>query len=437
MVKKPARKWVLALVWATMLYLPARGQFLMDMIDTSKMLGRGMLDVYKRYDHLTIQGYIQPQYQFANSKGAGGNIFEGGPFPPNTNNRFRLRRGRIRFDYATFTKDNKPQLQFVFQFDGTEQGVAIRDFWGRLWENKYEMFLFTTGMFARPFGWEINLSSQDREAPERGRMSQTLMKTERDLGFMATYDNRKAKGIGRHLKVEAGVFNGQGLAGPIEFDSYKDFIGQAVLRSYKLNKSVRIGGGFSFLLGRIGQNNRMRYAFNAKDGLPAMVADSSHAIGSGAPRQYVGANLQLVVKGAKTSTQFRAEYWQGRQTALEFTSETPPIVTSEPLFVRRFNGGFFYLLQDIVSEKSQLVLKYDFYDPNTDVSEASIGAPGSRLGVADIKFSTIGIGALRHLNEHAKLTLMYNFVHNNGTQVPGFTSDVSDNILTCRLQFRF
>ena len=38
-------------------------------------------------------------------------------------------------------------------------------------------------MFARPFGFEINYSSSDRESPERGRKSQILMKGERDLDF--------------------------------------------------------------------------------------------------------------------------------------------------------------------------------------------------------------------------------------------------------------
>ena len=51
-----------------------------------------------------------------------------------------LRRGRIRFDYVRFNKENKPQIQFVFQFDGTERGVFIRDFWGRIWENKWQLF---------------------------------------------------------------------------------------------------------------------------------------------------------------------------------------------------------------------------------------------------------------------------------------------------------
>jgi len=45
----------------------AKSQFLMDMIDTTKEEGRGMLSIYKKFDHLKISGYIQPQFQLADT----------------------------------------------------------------------------------------------------------------------------------------------------------------------------------------------------------------------------------------------------------------------------------------------------------------------------------------------------------------------------------
>ena len=130
-------------------------QFLMDMIDTTTDVGKSVLSVSQRFDHIRIGGYIQPQFQVAQQKGAKSYI--GGDFPQNVNNRFTLRRGRIRFDYVRINKKNKASVQFVFQFDGTERGVFIRDFWGRLFENKYQLFSFVAGMFARPFSYELNL----------------------------------------------------------------------------------------------------------------------------------------------------------------------------------------------------------------------------------------------------------------------------------------
>ncbi|HMU73199.1 MAG TPA: porin, partial [Ferruginibacter sp.] len=168
-----------------------QAQFLMDMVDTTKETGRGLLAVYKKFDHLRIGGYIQPQFQVASAKGA--KNFEGGDFASQVSNRFMLRRSRVRIDYVHFGKETKPGVQIVFQFDANERGFTVRDVWGRIFENKFKLFSFTTGMFARPFGYEVNLSSSDRESPERGCMSQIHMKSERDLGAMVSFDVRQNK----------------------------------------------------------------------------------------------------------------------------------------------------------------------------------------------------------------------------------------------------
>jgi len=196
----------------------------MDMLDTTTEMGKGFLSMYKKFDHLRIGGYLQPQYQVASAEGAPN--FSGGDFAKFSDNRFMIRRGRIRLDYVRLNTEGKSQLQFVFQVDATERGVFVRDLWGRYWENKWQLFYFTTGMFARPVGYEVNLSSADRESPERGRMSQILMRTERDLGVMASFGTQKSKNFFRKVKIDAGFFNGQGLTGTTDFDSYKDFIGQ-------------------------------------------------------------------------------------------------------------------------------------------------------------------------------------------------------------------
>ncbi len=129
--------------------MAARAQFLMDMIDTTKDAGKGMLGIYKKFDHLRLSGYLQPQFQIAETKGI--KAFEGGDFGTNVSNRFMLRRSRVRIDYVHFGKETKPGVQIVFQFDVNERGFTIRDVWGRIFENKYQSFAFNTGIFARPF----------------------------------------------------------------------------------------------------------------------------------------------------------------------------------------------------------------------------------------------------------------------------------------------
>ena len=240
-------------------------QFLMDMIDTTTEIGKSVFSVSKRFDNIRISGYMQPQFQVAQTKGA--KSFNGGDFPTNVNNRFMLRRGRIRFDYVLFNKDERPSVQFVFQFDGTERGVFIRDFWGRVFENKYKLFAFTAGMFARPFSYELNLSSSDRESPERGRMSQILMKTERDLGAMISFEPRVKDHPLKYLKIDAGLFNGPGLSATADYDSHKDLIARIGLKPFPLSKNINLSFAVSHLNGGILQNTKYLYKMgNAANG---------------------------------------------------------------------------------------------------------------------------------------------------------------------------
>jgi hypothetical protein len=170
-------------------YGAANCQFLMDIIDTSINPKKSNVLLINDHNRIRISGYIQPQFVATN--GLGSKNYSGGDFASNSNNRFTLRRGRLRFDYAYLNDKKQLVSEFYLQFDGTERGVFIRDFWGRYWENKWQLFSVTAGMFARPFGYEVNLSSSDRESPERGRMSQILMRTERDLGVMFSINPQK------------------------------------------------------------------------------------------------------------------------------------------------------------------------------------------------------------------------------------------------------
>jgi hypothetical protein len=414
----------------------------MDMIDTTKELGRNTFQTLDKFNHIRISGYMQPQYQIASAQGA--YSYSGGNFAPQANNRFMLRRGRIRFDYARTDAEQRNQMQFVFQFDGTERGVFIRDFWGRYWENKWEVFHFTTGMFARPFGYEINLSSGDRETPERGRMSQILMRTERDLGFMASLEKRKRTSGWKFIRIDAGIFNGQGLTAPNEFDDYKDFIGQVVIKPQQIAPNLTLSGGVSTLQGGLVQNANYSYRLVEQSGVTLFVPDSVRSVpGDRLPRQYYGVNAQLKYETGWGFSELRGEVWKGTQTGTRETSETPGSVTIiqdskfVPFYVRPFKGGFIYYLQNIVNTKHQLMLKYDWYDPNTAVAASAIGRSGTNFGEADIKFSTLGAGYLYHFNENLKVVLYYEWVKNENTSLVNYTSDKSDNIITLRTQFRF
>ncbi|MCW3092060.1 MAG: phosphate-selective porin [Ferruginibacter sp.] len=416
-----------------------QAQYLMDMVDTTTEMGKGMLSLYNRFDNIVLTGYIQPQFQVAESKGAKG--FAGGDFAANSNSRFMLRRARVRFDYIHFPKiGTGPSLQFVFQFDATERGVNVRDVWGRISENKMHLFAFTTGLFARPFSYELNLSSGDRESPERGRMSQTLMKVERDLGAMITFEPRTKENKLKFLKIDAGIFNGPGLAATTDYDSHKDLIGRIVIKPQDLNKKMTLGAAVSMFYGGLTQNTQYVYTTQSAGSLKSFIIDSAVSnIGKLSPRKYYGADAQLKIENKHGYTELRAEFITGTQTGSFNSSETPGALftRNEAYYIRKFSGAYFYFLQHLGSTRHQVGIKYDWYDPNTGVEGTEIGKPGSNLNVADIRFNTLGFGYIYFITEHAKLVLWFDKITNEKTVLPEYTGDVKDNVFTCRLQFRF
>ncbi len=416
----------------------AKGQFLMDMVDTTTDIGKGMLSIYQKFDKIRISGYIQPQFQVASAKGI--KSFSGGDFNPNVNNRFMLRRGRIRFDYIHFAETKGPSVQFVFQFDGTERGVVIRDFWGRIFENKFKVFALTTGMFARPFSYELNLSSSERETPERGRMSQLLMRTERDLGAMLSFEPRIKNHPLFNFKFDIGLFNGQGLAATSDFDSHKDLITRLSVKPKRLAGKHFISAGISYLNGGLIQNTKNVNVIQTVNSDKAFVLDSTETnAGKIAPRKYYGADAQVKLKTRSGFTELRAEYMTGKQTATRLSTETPAalLTGSEGYYIRNFDGAYFYLLHNVFSPKHQAIVKFDWYDPNTMVEGEQIGKANTNFTQADIKYYTLGFGYVNYINSNLKAVFWYDLVRNEKTQLPGFTKDVDDNVFTCRLQFRF
>lgn len=415
-----------------------KAQFLMDMVDTTKDMGKGILGIYQKFDRVKLSGYVQPQWQWAQEKGA--KSFNGGDFGTNVNNRFMLRRGRVRIEYIHFAEKKGPSVQFVFQFDGSEKGFFTRDFWGRIMENKYQLFSLTAGLFARPFSYELNLGSGDRESPERGRMSQILTKVERDLGAMVSFEPRKKDHPLRYLKIDAGFFNGPGLNAIADFDSHKDFISRIALKPYPIAKKITLSAAASYFNGGLLQSTKYVYETISVGADKKMIVDSALSNnGKIAPRKYYGADAQLKFEHKAGVTELRAEFVFGTQTGTENSSEPPAalLAGTDGYYIRKFNGAYFYLLQNIFNPHHQLCIKYDWFDANTKVKGDEIGKAGNNLNAANIKYSTLGLGYIYYVTENLKLVLWYDKVHNEKTSLPGYTGDVKDDVFTCRLQFRF
>jgi hypothetical protein len=415
----------------------AQGQTLLnDLMDTTSAQGKGLMSIYQKYNWLRISTYMQPQWQWAEDKGI--RTFAGPDFLSGVNNRFILRRARMKADYLRLNDAGDPVTQVVFQFDVNERGFSIRDVWGRVFENRWNVFSVTGGMFSRPFGYEVNLSSSDRESPERGRASQTLMKSERDLGAMLSIEPRHSKNF-RWLRADIALVNGQGIAGNGDYDNHKDLIGRIYSKPQHIGRSKwLLSGGASVFNGGIVSQSAIHYH---ADGTAILRDSSADNIGLVAPRRYYGCDAQLKIPNRKGYTELRGEYLRGKQTGTLASSESPatyPQLSGAPgpLTTRPFDAAYFYLLQHLGSTHHQAILKLDWYDPNNTVSGAEVsGAKGHTA--ADVKYTTFGAGYVWYINSNVKLVLYYDHVVNESTSLAAFAEDVKDDVFTSRLQFRF
>lgn len=390
---------------------------------------------------LKVSGYIQAQWQLADT--AGINSFSGGNFPKSSDNRFMIRRGRIKFTYE------HEFSTFVLQLDATEKGVSIKDAYVAIMDPWANFVTLTAGFFDRPFGYEIGYSSSTRETPERARSFQTLFPGERDLGAKITLQPRKGTRFD-FIKLDAGLIAGNGINA--ETDSRKDFISHLSIAKANVAQTFKYGFGVSYYDGGVFQGTK--YVFNEgslSDGSNGFIVDSTITNKNKyAKRQYMGVDAQFSIQSVLGITSVRGEYLLGKQPGSGISSQSPNTGIQIPTdtYNRNFTGGYVYLIQNIGETKNQLVVKYDWYDPNTKVSGTEIKtktASGTKtyLTSNDIKYSTLGLGWNYRFNSHVKFMVNYEIVRNETTGITGtnstnnFTQDLTDNVLTLRIQYKF
>ncbi len=416
------------------LILVPLAMFSQDKMDSLSKEIKAIQSKTKVLDKLKFSGYLHAQFQLADTAGIAS--FAGGDFGTNVRKRFMVRRGRIKASYA-----GKHSL-YVIQIDVTERKVGIRDAYARLTDKWLRFFHVQVGVFDRPFGFEIGYSSSLRETPERGRMSQILFPSEKDLGAMFVFNPHKEHAL-NYLKFEFGVFNGSGHETP-DFDSFKELMGRLRIDRKTKSEKFRYGLGVSMLQG--GWINTTSSLWNIGKDSAGIVAFTTIVdttiIGKEAGKSMIGADIQLSMDWPLGTTTLRAEYIAGNTPGTYTSLKSLSALPTGDNYMRNFNGAYLYFIQDLGKTKHQIVVKYDWFDPNTDVSAEDIGrtvtSNAIKTGPADVKFSTLGFGWNYLWDENLKLVLYYDMVTNeNCVNQAGFTRDKKDNVITARLQFRF
>lgn len=379
---------------------------------------------------LKVSGYVQTQYQTAQQDGI--KSLAGGNFGANMHNRFSVRRGRVKFDYKNTFNDYAIN-QFVVQIDITEKGLGVKDAYLRLNEQWFKSFSLTAGVFDRPFGFEIGYSSSQRETPERSRVFQSLFPGERDLGLKLEFLPEELSPLEdlKFMNIKAGIFAGNGI-NP-ETDNYKDFIGRLgfTFPSYELNLSLDFG--FSGYLGNVSVPTGKKYITDNITKAQLVTTEKF------AERKYFGADFQLYYDlPLLGGMSLRGEYLTGKQPGTSSANTSFTALPTGDIYERNFNGYYLLYLQNL-GESNQFVVKYDVYDPNTDAEGDEIGKNAdAKLGAADLKYSTLGLGLIHHWDENIKFVFYYDMVKNEVTKnLKDYSSELKQDVFTIRLQYKF
>lgn len=364
---------------------------------------------------------MQPQFQIVESKEAP--TISGGSFEPNTNNRLIIRRGRFK---TTFNTKN---TKYALGLNATERGVQLDEIYIVYILPFLKTFSITTGIFDCPFGHEIGYSSRKVEAAERSRIFKILCPGEKDLGIMLQIAPGGSDLL-NSFALDVGIFNG---TGPYtrDFENRKDFIAHLYFHQSAFSDIIKYRLGVSLLQGVFDNQRTNHYEWN--NGFDLVSNDSlARAI-----RSFKGIDAELSVKWLLGNTQLRGEYAFGQQSRTLYSNVTPSLAPITEAVTRNFTGGYLQFLHSFPKSKIQLVVKFDWMDPNAKISGDNIGLLPN-TGMADIKYYTIGYGINYHCNSNLKVLVFFeNITNESSIHVPEFIDDLQDDLFTLRLQYQF
>lgn len=382
-------------------------------------------------ERIKISGFIHAQYQKADTLGA--KSFNGGDFADASSQRFMVRRGYLRFEYSGNL------ASYTVLINANEKGVSVLDAYLNIKEPWLKAFSLKGGIFYRPFGYELGYSRVLRESPELGRINQLLFPGERDLGASITFQMPESSAF-HPLKIDAGLFTGNGI-NP-ETDGKLDFIGRVGIAEVIKKTKMNYGLGISYYQGSVYHAKKEVFQIGDFNGIKAfrqIIADS--VPGNYYKRKYLGIDGQFSTQTLLGKTTLRGEYITGQQPGAEKTSISPIIPIVYNLYLRKFQGATVFLIQGLPKNMHSIVLKYDFYDPNTETGSDEIGKTATSAKATngtDIAYTTWGFGWITDFNQNLRLMLYYDLVKNETSKnLKGLGKDQKDNVFTVRVQYKF
>lgn len=400
---------------------------------------------------IKVSGYMQAQYQY----------FENPSIQPN--NYFSLRRARVKFTY-----EMTDGVKFVLTPEFVPGNLSVKDAYVVLNDRWTKVFSIWAGKFNRP-NYEVEYSSSSRELAERSTVIRTLYPGERAIGAKLEYNP-----VNVPLHIQLALLNGAdgitvnnatgtnlNTTENKDFDNYKDIMVRATY-----NLQLGNFGGLDF--GAHGYFGSLK-----SNALKTLASDYTTTedvkFGDAVKRNWVGGEFQLfadILGGMSV----KGEYIAGKNASIGYSPVaavgTTAAIPGVANFQNNFAGYYLYFIKNL-GRKNQFAFRYDYYDPNTDItgkdvtiakytSADAITLRSRTSGKSDLATSTFGFAMHHYFDDNLRISLNYEIVQNekvgsaglltedytkaDGTKVVkglDYSNVINQNLLTLRIQAKF
>jgi len=358
-----------------------------------------------RLNKIKISGYVQAQWESYGKDLVKTN-------DPTSN--FYIRRARLKFTFEALGG-----VKLVIQPDFSTGNLSLEDAYAVVDIPKLRDFTLWAGQFNRP-DYEVEYSSSQREVLERSRIIQAIYPGEREIGVKLEYSGSEIP-----LKFQLMAMNGDFTGSQAkDYDSRKDLMGRLVY-------SIELpGAGLGVDLGANGYYGGNRIKYNTfVSNLDGTLDSTSFKSGDYLDKNWVGGEIQIFAD-ILGGLAIKGEYVAGVNSASSATNQDSKAkladMRKDPTKLRNFSGYYIYLIKNIGS-RNQFVAKYDYYDPNTNLS--------GDAAKNELYYQTLTLAWQYYLNDNIRLSLNYEMPENetNATN----TNNLKDNTLGVRIQAKF
>ncbi|MEI9936288.1 MAG: hypothetical protein WDO69_03605 [Pseudomonadota bacterium] len=379
-----------------------------------------------------IGGYLQTQFE---SNQLSSDQLQTGGVPYNQD-RFSLRRGRLRVDYgweyanANLELDANTTRGMSVGIRRAEASLLYR---GENGVDLPPLVMLTLGVTDLPFGFELPQAARVRPFMERSLGSSALFPTEMDVGV-------KLSGAVSFVRYAFAVTNGEPVDNlnryPRDPNAAKDFSGRVGVETQPL-KTLAIAGGTSFYQGKgfHAGNDATKPSFtwldinedrviqpNELQGVPGTVATPSLNF----KRWAYALDIEFLLHTKFGATHLAAEGFLASNLDRGYLIADPALGQNDI----REAGGYVALVQD-VTRFGQVGFRASYYDPNSDFFDNLRG----RQVPTSLAVTTLSPMIALRLPDVARLSFQYDIVLDSMAKDDrGVPTDAKNNQLTLRLQ---